>query len=272
VPESNIPSTQRAWTVQPAPGATGPQRPAKPPLRVGRLLSRAARVARGDPWRILAVSIVLSSVSVIAESLADLAVDEHSVWQVILAAVLTEGVGLLGTVLLSGFLCRLTGQGGPGRPRVTLGHVIRTLPWGRLVLADLAVTALTIAGFLALVVPGFIIVTLLAITGPLIDIEDHSARAALRRSRRLVRHYFWRVVVLATIPIFALSELESAAPEPHHPAEFLEALAIRGVADGLFEAAVGLVLVQLCYRLIAVEDGAAAAKRASSRRRRAGAA
>jgi hypothetical protein len=218
------------------------------------------------------VSIVLSSVSVIAESVAEQAVDEHAAWQVILGGVLTEGVGLLGTVLLSGFLCRLTAQAAPGAPQVTLRSVIRTLPWGRLVLADLTVTALTLAGFLALVVPGFILATLLAITGPMIEIEDHSVRAALRRSGRLVRPYFWRVVVLATIPIIVLNELESAGPEPHHLPEFLEALAIRGVADGLLEAVVGLVLVQLSHRLIAVEAGAAAAKRAARRRPGAGAA
>jgi hypothetical protein len=243
------------------PGAAPPGNPRKPPLHARRILVRAARVARGDPWRILAVSIVLSSVSVIADTVAEHAADPHSTWQVIVAGVLTEGVGLLGTILLSGFLCRLTGQAGPGGPRVTLGHVVRTLPWGRLVLADLTVTVLTGIGLLALVIPGLIIANLLAVVGPLIEIEDRRLRAALRRSRRLVWPYFWKVAVVATIPLILVTEVESAGPEPHAVPEILEALAIRGVADGLLEAAVGLILCQLAHRLIALEPAAAAARR-----------
>jgi hypothetical protein len=261
VPESNEPITHSGRKERGEPGAAPPENPRKPPLHARRILVRAARVARGDPWRILAVSIVLSSVSVIAETVAEHAADPHSTWQVIVAGVLTEGVGLLGTILLSGFLCRLTGQGGPGRPRVTLGHVVRTLPWGRLVLADLTVTVLTGIGLLALVIPGLIIANLLTIVGPLIEIEDRRLGAALRRSRRLVWPYFWKVAVVATIPLILVTEVESAGPEPHAVPEILEALAIRGVADGLLEAVVGLILCQLAHRLIALEAAAAAARR-----------
>jgi hypothetical protein len=264
VPESNETKTESARppAAAQAPREAGPRPPGRPPLEARRLLAAAARIARGDPWRILAVSIAASAASVLAEAATELVADEHIAWQAALAAVITEGVGLLGTVALSGFLCRLTGE--HGQAKVTLRQVIRTLPWGRLIAADLIVTAAVLVGLAALVIPGFIVSTLLIVVGPLIEIEDQPVRAALRRSRRLVWPYFWRVALLVTIPILVLNWVESAGPEPSGVPEVLEALAIRGVADGLLEAAFALVLTQLCYRLITLDAAASRARRAAA--------
>jgi hypothetical protein len=254
VAESNEKSTYGSERGRPRPGpppgtARRRGRPAKPPLHAGRLLAAAGRVGRHDPWRILAVAIVVSAATAAAEIAAEHAGDPHRVWQYAAAAAASEVIALLGTVLLSGFLCRLTAAAAPGQEPVTLAHVIRTLPWGRLVLADILVSAGTIVGLLALVIPGLVLATLLAVVGPVIETEDRSARAALRRSARLVRPYFWRVALLATVPVIALSELETVGPEPHGAPAIAEVLAIRGVVEGLGEAVVGLVLIQLSYRL-----------------------
>jgi hypothetical protein len=264
VTERNVPSTQSAEPVEPR-----PPRPPKPPIHAGRVLAGAARVARRDPWRILGVAITVTVASVLAEIVADHFVDEHSAWQAAVAGVLTEAIGLLGTVFLSGFLCRLTGGADRGQEPVAIREVLRTLPWWRLVAADLIVVLLVVVGLIALVIPGLIIANLLALAGPVIEIEDRPVRGALRRSARLVRPYFWRVALLAMVPVIGVSQLEGAGPEPSGAPEILETLAIRGVAGGVIEAAIGLVLVQLCYRLIALED---AATRAAAARRPAGAA
>jgi hypothetical protein len=182
----------------------------------------------------------------------------------ILVSISAGAVSILGTVFLSGFLTRLAGAaehatpgalaGAPARPpQVTLGQVARHLPWGRLILADLLVVVLVIIGILALVIPGLVILTLLAVTGPVIEIEDRKVLAALRRSARLARHHFWSVALLATVPMVLASEIESIAPEPTGVGEILEVLAVRGIGEGVLEAAIGLILVQLCYRLIALD-------------------
>jgi hypothetical protein len=245
VTEGNVPSTQSA-----EPRET---KPPKPPIQAGRILAGAARVGRRDPWRILGVAIAVTLASVLAEIVADHVVDEHSAWQTAVAGVLTEGLGLLGTVFLSGFLCRLTGGADRGPEPVAIREVLRTLPWWRLVAADLTVVLLVVAGLIALVIPGLVMANLLAVAGPVIEIEDRPVRVALRRSARLVRPYFWRVALLATVPVIVVSELESAGPEPTGAPEILETLAIRGVAAGVVEAVIGLILVQLCYRLIALD-------------------
>ena len=265
--EGNASSTHSAASPEPRPPR--PPKLPKLPIRAGRILAGAARVARRDPWRILGVAIAVTVTSVLAEIVADHVIDEHSTWQAAVAGVLTEGIGLLGTVFLSGFLCRLTGGADRGQEPVALGEVLRTLPWRRLVVADLVVVLLVVAGLIALVIPGLVIANLLALAGPVIEIEDRPVRGALRRSARLVRPYFWRVALLAMVPVILVSQLEVAGPEPTGAAEILETLAIRGVAGGLVEAVIGLVLVQLCYRLIALD---AAATRAAAHRRPAGAA
>ena len=94
--------------------------------------------------------------------------------------------------------------------------------------------------------------TLLAVIGPVIEIEDRKVYAALRRSVRLTRQRFWTVALLATLPVILASVIESVIPHPDDVAEILEVLAVRGIGEGLIEAAIGLILVELCYRLIAL--------------------
>jgi hypothetical protein len=53
--------------------------------------------------------------------------------------------------------------------------------------------------------------------------------------------------------VIAASGIGSVIPDPYSAGAFLAALAIRGVAEGLVEAAIGLTLVELCYRLIALQ-------------------
>jgi hypothetical protein len=240
------------------PGSQPPgsqRRGGRPPLRAWQLIAAAARAGRGDAARILAVSIAVSVLTAGAEIAAEHAADPHSAWQEAVGALLAEGIGILGTVFLSGFLCRLTGEAGHGRSPVTIRRVLRTLPWGRLILADVIVAVVIVAGLLALVIPGLIAASLLAVTGPVIEIEDQTARAALRRSARLVWPYFWQVALLATLPVILLGELEAAGPEPSGAPEIAEVLAIRGVIDGMLEAVVTLVLIQLACRLIDLDRG-----------------
>ncbi|HEY5015265.1 MAG TPA: hypothetical protein VII59_00620 [Streptosporangiaceae bacterium] len=238
------------------------------------VLVAAARSGRRDGWRILAVAITVSTVTAVGEVAVRHLIDPSELALSILVGISAGAVSILGTVFLSGFLTRLAGAaehatpapgpgpgagatagaGAPARPpQVTLGQVARHLPWGRLILADLLVVVLVIIGILALVIPGLVILTLLAVTGPMIEIEDRKVLPALRRSARLARHHFWSAALLATVPMILASEIESIAPEPTGVGEILEVLAVRGIGEGVLEAAIGLILVQLCYRLIALD-------------------
>jgi predicted secreted protein len=120
------------------------------------------------------------------------------------------------------------------------------------------VALLLIIGLLALVIPGLIVINLLGLVGPVIDIEDRPVFAALRRSAHLVRPRFWWVALLVILPLALASEIERFDPDPSSVRAVLEIIAVRGLAAGVAEAAIGLILVKLCYRLIELDRAAAA--------------
>lgn len=233
-------------------------RQGRPSLGIRDVLAGAARAGRRHLRQVLAVAVAVSLLTAGIEIFVDHYADPHNVTLSLSAEISAAGVSLLGTVFLAGVLTRLAGETEHGAHHATIGEVARTLPWGRLVLGDLLVVLLTVAGLILLIIPGLIIVNLLAVVGPVIEIEDRPVLAALRRSARLVRQRFWTVALLATLPLIIAGQIESVIPDPTDPPEILEVLAIRGIGEALVEAAIGLVLVELCYRLIALDAGAKA--------------
>jgi len=217
------------------------------------MLAAAARAARRSLWRIVGVAVVVSLAAALVEVAVTNLIDHSNLPLTAFGELSSSAVSVLSAVFLSGFLSRVVGESEHGAEKFTLGQVLRTLPWRRLVIADLLVTVLVVMGLIALVIPGLVIMTFLAVVGPVIEIEDRHVGAALRRSARLVWPYFWWVALLATLPVGVYSELEFLAPEPHTVGQILQDLAIRGVVLGLLEAAISVVLVELCYQLIAVD-------------------
>jgi hypothetical protein len=233
------------------------------------ILRTAARTGRRYAWRILAVAVVLGLALTVAEVIADNAIDPNNDVLSVGGTVSVEAISLFGTVLLSGFLCKLVGETMRGRigrhgagrhgERVTIGLVLRTLPWISLILADILFGLITIVGLLLLVIPGLIFFNLFAVVGPAIDIERRWPFSGLRRSAHLVRKRFWSVALLVSLPQLALALAESNLPDPHGALHSVEVITVRGIAIAPVEAAVGLVMVALSYRLIELDAAATGA-------------
>ncbi len=77
------------------------------PLRFRPIAAAVVRTARRHAWRILAVSIVVSAVTVAVELAADHLLSRASPTTALAGSLSTSTVSLLGAVFLSGFLCRL---------------------------------------------------------------------------------------------------------------------------------------------------------------------
>jgi hypothetical protein len=229
-----------------------------PALPAGEISRAAAATARRHPWRILAVSVTVCLVTAAAELAAGHLIDRTNLPLLVAGSVCSSIISVLGWVFLSGFLCQVVSGEDPDGARISA--VVRTLPWGPLVRADLLVALLTVIGLIALVIPGLIVMNLLAVTGPVIEIERRKARAALRRSAHLVRPHFWKVALLGTVPVILASGVESALPSPEGLPRLVVALAVRGVVEGVVEAVIGLLLVQLCFRLIVADRAQRAAR------------
>jgi len=223
------------------------------------VVTAAARAGRRYWWQILPVAVVVCIVTALAGVVVDDLVDRTNVPLSLLTDLTASAVSVLGAVFLSGFLCRLVGGPKDGLEGASVREVLRTLSWGRLVGADLMVALLVVIGLIAFVIPGLVAATLFAVVGPVIDIESRPVVAALRRSAHLVRPRFWTVALLVTLPVALASVFDALAPDSTSLRAVLETLAIRGVADALLEVAIGLISVQLCFRLIALDLAPAAA-------------
>lgn len=228
-------------------------------LRPGVILAAAARAGYRDWRRVMAVAIPVSLLSAAAEMLVDHYVDPADSVLSLAASLSATGISLVGTVLLSGLVCRLVSAAERGKAAMTLPQVARSLPWGRLIAADLLVSLAVLVGLVLLVIPGLVILTLFAVVGPVIEIEHRKVFAAMRRSVRLTRAHPWTALLVATVPLAIAAEVEALAPEPHHAAEIAEFLILRGVAEGIVEACIALILVELCFALIDAQPPATAA-------------
>src|SRR5580700_4042256 len=231
-----------------------------PTLRFRPIAAAVVHTARRHAWRILVVSIAVSAVTVAAELAADHLLDQADVTTAVVGALSTSTLSLLGAVFLSGFLCKLvsstehkkTGHAADG---ARIRDVLRSLPWGSLILADLLATLIIVAGLVALIIPGLIAITLLAVVGPVIELEHRSALAGLRRCVHLVRPHFWRVAAFATLPLLVANGIVAFLPDPSGTTDVVTTLVVRSVGEGILESVVGLLLVELCYRLIAADRG-----------------
>jgi len=221
----------------------------QPALPARPIAAGVLRIGRRHAGRILLVSIAVSLVVTAVEIAVDHLLSHAGLAPALFGALGSSGISLLGAVFLSGFLSRLVGAeraGGQARIR----DVLRALPWASLIAADLLVAVIVVAGFVLLIIPGLIALNLLVVVGPVIEIEDRRAWAGLRRSARLVRPHFWKVALIGTLPVLVASGLESVLPDPEGRAGIVIALIARSIGEGVLEALVGLLLVELTYRLI----------------------
>lgn len=164
----------------------------------------------------------------------------------------------LGQTAFAGLLDKVVGEQLHGHPRLSLGAALRSLPYRRLIVADILLTVLTTIGTLLFVLPGVIVFTLFALVGPIINIENLSVLGAFRRSARLVRAHPWIVLFAVTIPLLVEAELEDIIHEAlHNQHPVLVALVLSGVLSATIGAIIGLAEVVLTYELIARHPAAA---------------
>ncbi len=94
------------------------------------------------------------------------------------------GVATFGTTFFAGLLDRIVGEEERGHPRRSLREVLRTLPYWRLIGADVLLSLGAVVALLLLVVPGLIFYTFFSLVGPAVVMEDRGVFDGFRRSVR----------------------------------------------------------------------------------------
>jgi len=198
---------------------------------------------------VIAAALVFGASAVIGAAVEDLthrAEPNFLVWTFALAGTAMSQVGI---TFYAGLLDKVVGEFELGEDPEPVLHVLRTLPYGSLIVADLLINLLAAIGLLLLVIPGLIIFTLLAITGPVINIEHVGAIKGMRRSAHLVRPHFWLVFLLVTLPIGLEHQALHWADELvlHHA--LIEVFIVQGITGMIVGSFVGLVEVNVAYSL-----------------------
>lgn len=189
-------------------------------LRFRPVLRGIVRGYRRD-WRVLlAMGVVIFAPIALLDVFipTDLDTDDFDgavVWLILATIPIQVALHLVGTVLYSGVIAAGERERRSGE-RPSFGNVARELPYGKLILADLAVIGVTIVGLIAFIVPGLVFMTWFALIAPVIELERRGVRDGFRRSREMVRPHFWRVAGLV-LPLTVLqSVLENGASDAVH--------------------------------------------------------
>jgi len=131
-----------------------------------------------------------------------------------LVAVVTS---LVATTLFTGMVVELVADIQDGRRDASVGQLLKAVVpvLGQLILVGIIAGVGIVIGFIMLIVPGLILITIWSLAAPVVVLEQPGALRALGRSRELVRGNGWQVfgviLLLDVLVVFIGSAIEIAA-------------------------------------------------------------
>jgi hypothetical protein len=228
-----------------------------PRLTARLVLRKAAKTYRQRFARVAIPAILVLVPSAVAETFADEFKREHveTLTDALDFAldVLTLATGVLSALALvfyAGLLDRLVGAHLFGEEDPSVRNVLKTLPYRKLIVADILLISATLVGLLLFILPGLMIFTLFCLVGPVINIEGRNVRDGFRDSARLVRPHFWLTLCLVTIPVIVESLIEEAIHRTVWERALLSSLVLNSLTAVLVLATVGLLEVVLAHELL----------------------
>jgi hypothetical protein len=228
--------------------------PSRPSLHPLELVAVAWRTARMEPARVIVPGLIIFGLDAVQGTFyTEVAVDHLGVESVIGSVLF--GASALGLTFYSGMLERLVGSVERNEAAQPVFTVLRTLPWGRLLLAEAILLVVGAIASVAFILPGLIVATVFALVGPLVNLLNASLPDAFRRSIQLVWPHFMLVFALITLPLAVEHEVvvfvAELIPHEHIWAVFLTNF----VLGDLFGMALGLMEVTLAERLVTGAQG-----------------
>lgn len=247
-------------------------------LRIGRVFAGSGRCLR-QQWRPLLVLSVLVEIPVFVTRLF---VHDHGVLHIEIgdrSPVLEVGWALLALTfytnlahhLLVGVIERLVGAEREGHLPPRLGSLVRTLPWGALIAADLLLTVAITVGVVLFIVPGVVLAVWFAFVPVILSFERPAFFTAFRSSRELVRGSFWPLLTVLAVTWIAggvIADLLGAGLSRLVEAHLAEVLA-HTLPSALLAPALAVPTVVAMFDLRAAK-GLAPARPSISRRAGAG--
>ncbi len=160
-------------------------------------------------------------------------------------------LSLIGIVFYTGLLDHLVEKRKGGHEPSSVYEVMKTLPYLTLIGANFVLVALETLTSSFFVLPGLVAITLLCVSGPVINHERNGLFVSLWRSVCLVLPNFWIAFALVTVPLIIQSELVTvlyailATRSVYLQASVVLLVGIvLGIAVGLVEVALGDLLME----------------------------
>jgi Uncharacterised protein family (UPF0259) len=126
-------------------------------------------------------------------------------------------IGLVATTLFTGMVVELVADVQDGRRDATVGQLLRAVTpvLGQLILVAIVAAVGVLIGFILIIIPGLILITIWSVAAPVVVLERPGVMAALARSRELVRGNGWQVfgviLVFDILVVILASAIELAA-------------------------------------------------------------
>jgi hypothetical protein len=214
------------------------------------VLTSAGRAAREDWKRILVTTIVVFGIITLFEFAVRALEHSGASWLQAVLDLAVSALDVASVAFMIGLLVAFVGGSQHGRRKVSVGTVLRKLPYRRLITADLLMTAMVAAGLLLFVVPGIVVFTLLCVAGPVIEIERLPVLTALHRSMSLVLRRFWLVGLLVTVPTFLGDIAVSAAVDAARNVHPVVVFVATAFGNAVVDVVSALFAVEIAFRLI----------------------
>ncbi len=227
-------------------------------LTLGLVVGHAAGMLRFGFRRIAVVALLLfvppSILAAFVErALVDLEHDPGALlgFGVLASIGIAAALRLLGPVVFAGYLDEAVGAGYFHGHQRRMADVLRSLPWGRLLVADLVVlgaTALLTASF---VIPGFAFYMLFGLVGPVLVQEGRGLRASFARTFRLSLTALTPIAILVLVPTIFELVLHEVVFRALHGAGLGVELVAEWLLAALIGGTIGVLEVALATELMA---------------------
>jgi hypothetical protein len=154
----------------------------------GRVIGEAFETYRSHAAPLLGGALLVIGIAGVIEGLL-------SVSGSLILGILGALVGLAAGFLYTGFVVKLVQDVRDGRRDFSVGELFsHAMPYlGTLILAGILAGIAIAIGFVLVIVPGLILLTIWAVISPSIVVEDKGVFESFGRSRELVRGHGWQV-------------------------------------------------------------------------------
>jgi len=171
-------------------------------IEPGRVIGEAFETYRRHAAPLLGGALIVIGIAGVIEGLL-------SITDSIFLALLGAAIGLAAGFLYTGYVVKLVQDVRDGRRDFSVGELFsHAAPYvGTLVLNGILAGIAIFIGFVLIILPGLILLTIWAVISPSIVVEDKGVFEAFGRSRELVRGHGWQVfgaIVLAFLIVFAV--------------------------------------------------------------------